>query len=142
MIAKPLDLELKFRYNNNNAKDLWKYVKKLREDSTTSPGVDEMKMEDGTSVTKRHEVAEYFATYSSDIGKNLAAKITKPSSRVLVQRRNMKSKPIETTQEVKALINSLKGGKSAGIDGLKSEISKIVSDFILKPLVYYQWVWK
>lgn len=98
--------------------------------------MDCLRPDESTIITDQKEIVECFGEYFSRIGVELVNKIQKPSHNTTRSKRLPNSFGlIETSAcEVKSIIDNLKTGKSAGIDGLRAELLQNVSDIISEPL--------
>lgn len=78
-----------------------------------------------------------FNRYYGNVGRNLANKITKPSTLPLrhINQNTMFMEPTNK-HEVEAIIKTIKNNKTPGLDGLRAETLKCISCHICEPLAY------
>lgn len=101
-------------------------------------GINTIKNENDVLITDKKAIADEFNRTFAGMGKKLANKIEKNNNFNLTRSSHINSMVLlpTNTQEMQTLINELKNKKAVGLDDIKAEVLKSVSNYILNPLVY------
>lgn len=118
-------------------KTLWKTINSYTNKKTTTSSIKKIKYEDNI-IEDQKMIANKFNTYYSEVGKEMAKKIVKPSTSVLKKRMFHKSIFFNPTSETEVanLINELKPKKAPGKDEITAELLKLAIYHVKKPLTY------
>ena len=136
--AKKLYYERKIAYAKTNMKDTWKIeVVNGKKSSKKLPHFFKI---NGQDVSNPLEIANYFCDYFTNIGPNLANKITpSPRSHQSYLSGNFVNSiffEAVTETEVIAIVNSLRPGTAASYDGIPTwSVNKFIGE-ISKPLTH------
>lgn len=124
--------------NNNTSKNLWDCVNKICGKSKSETIIDEIENQKGDIITDKILIANEFNNFFSDIGKNLAEKISSPEN--FEENINNLEQSIflfpTNESEVIRIIKSLKNKKSPGGDNLRAETLKEISNEIATPMTF------
>lgn len=124
--------------NKTSSKSLWKTVREISKTNSKSNTFSSIKNENGELITNSKEMANEFNKTFTKMGENLANKINKDPNFKITKNSVQNSMVLLPTDtfELKQLLNELKNKKSPGLDNIKAEVLKSVSEYILKPLEY------
>ena len=120
--SKRLYYEKKIEYAKTNMKDTWKILNEVVNGKKSSKKPPHYFKINGLDVSSPTEIANYFCDYFTNIGPNLANKITASSRshQSYLSGNFVNSIFFEavTETEVIAIVNSLRPGTAAGYDGI------------------------
>nr|CAH7766834.1 unnamed protein product [Callosobruchus chinensis] len=121
----------------SDSKKIWNIVKEIEGKKYPSV-INTIKDEDGVEYRNEIDIANKFNEVFCGVGPKLAQNITPDPG--FVSRRKILPNSFYLSEtnssEIKSIINQLKIKKAGGIDKMKSETLKIVSDFVSVPLAY------
>lgn len=128
----------KIKENDKDPKKLWDTVKEIGNEKQKDTIIKEIKNELSKTVHNKKEIANTFNNYYSKVGKNLANQIVAPLTPY------PSSNTIKTTffltptdkKEIVDTIKTLKKNKTPGIDMIRAETLKEISNEIAEPLTY------
>lgn len=122
----------------NNSKDLWNTVNLITNNSNTPiTTINKIKTELGDTTQDPLTIANEFVNFFTDIGKNLANKISINDANLGTFERTLNNSIFlspTTELEIKNVINNLKNKKSVGLDGINSTTLKNLSEIVSLPL--------
>ena len=138
-VAKRLYFQNQIELNKTNIKQTWKILNNAigqNKKKLTYPLVDE----NGESITSTEKVANKFCKYFTNIGPNLADKITTASKSFqdfinTVPSDSLSSFNHVTAKELKSITKGFKDGKAPGADNIPISIIKKTLDLISDPLL-------
>nr|CAH7738545.1 unnamed protein product [Callosobruchus chinensis] len=131
----------KIQENKGDSSNLWKHIKYATGKNLENKEITSLLLKSGEITYDKEEIAEEFADYFTNVGKELVAN----AKRKRVGGFQMKSRKVmsnsiallrTTETEVERVIQQLKNKKSPGHDELYSETIKKVARGISKPLTY------
>lgn len=121
--------------HKSTSKGLWACVNDICGKHKPETKIDKLKIENET-ITEPQKIADEFNNFYSDLGERLANKINEPKyfkENIPNLEKSMYLTPINY-HEIIAAIKSLKGNKTPGMDGIRAETLKQISDLIAAPL--------
>lgn len=123
--------------NKYNCQTLWKVVNDYTKRKKTVDEIKDIKVYEKT-ISDKKEMANIFNQFYSEIGREMAQKIIKPNISVVKNPTCNKSIFLypANSEEVANYIRELKPHKSPGLDNIKSETLKTISDHIKEPFTY------
>lgn len=135
----------KFEYYQNllnihasDSKTLWKIVQEISSTKTKKLFVSKITNDTGEIITNPYSIADEFNKAYTQLGKQMAKKITKNPNYVPQKNTSLNSFALIPTDssEIENLINGLKQNKSPGVDDIKSEALKKIVVHIKEPLTH------
>ena len=128
MTAKKKFYSTKFGLHRNNARETWRLIRKLLGNQTFEEQPKTFSASDGSSLTSPLDIADSFNNYFSNIGLDLAKRITTPNvsfenylGNPLVQSLNVIP---STTNEIIEISVNLRNSHSCGVDGIDPSIAR------------------
>lgn len=125
--------------NINNNKYLWRVINfKLGKKDKKYTNINYICDENNLKIQDSDKISNYMNSYFCNIGRKLSAKIQKPlNSSIHLPHANQNTIFIAPTNEheVELIIRNLKF-KNGGVDRINAKTIKILSKFILSPLVH------
>ena len=124
----------------NNTKKLWKVVNEIVGKSNDKSGTVDYLCIDGIKEYGAKKIANQFAKYFSNVGKNFANKIPKPKNSIDLYLKKLQSNHKSlffepcTEQEIMKLINSLPLKSSHGHDNISNVMLRTIVNEISHPL--------
>ena len=139
-MQKSFIMKKKIEYAKTNMKDTWKILNEVANGKKSSKKPPHYFKINGQDVSSPTEIANHFCDYFTDIGPNLANKITASSrshqSYLSGNFVNSIFFEAATETEVIAIVNSLRPGTAAGYDSIPTwSVNKFIG-VILKPLTH------
>ena len=139
-LAKRLHYEGKCNEHKNNTKKLWKTINRVvRKTNNKTETVDSLKV-GNLSIFNEREIANEFAKYFSNVGKDLAENMAKPQKNINKYLQNVSSNvnsiylnPI-IPKELETIIDNLQPKLSSGLDNVNNKIIKELKEYIVIPL--------
>lgn len=124
--------------HKNDSRNLWNTIKDISSSKKEHHDIKQIVTKFNDITENKKEIADIFNDFFTDMGPNLANNINKPPT--LPPNRNsvpqsIYLQPVDTN-EIVNIINSLKINKAPGIDAIKSETLKEITNEIASPLTF------
>ena len=128
-----------FYKNRNDMKNTWKTIKNVICKTNGNQDIPNSFLINGNKVDDKQTIAENFNSYFTNIGIDLASKITPPPNKIF---QNFLTTPCQNNlnlhhianQDVVNIINSLKSKSSTSHDNISSVLLKQIKNQIAEPL--------
>ena len=140
--AKSIYYENSFLKFKNDIKQTWTVIKDIISKNKKTKDLPEYFVENGVCVTDKNTIANKFNRYFTNIGPELAEKITPPgcdkSFKNYLKKRTacqFEFKQV-TVEMVDKIFDKVKSKTSTGIDGLSNKLIKSIKDEILEPVTH------
>ena len=128
-----------FNKYKNDMKNTWKTIKTIICNTNKNTDMPNSFIIDGNKIDDKQTIADRFNSFFTNIGKDLATKITPPKNKLF---QDFLKKPVKsvcnfhhtTEEDILKIINNLKPKTSKGHDSMSSVLLKHVKHQIVKPL--------
>lgn len=128
----------KIKNNISNTKELWTVVQEITQTRTKKVDIQSIKNEEEVLLSDSKNISNEFINTFTKMGKTLANKIVKNPNYTInrfIYPNSLFLKPTNS-EEIKTIIKELKNNKSTGIDNLKAEALKTISEDIADPFAF------
>lgn len=128
----------KIKNNISDSKNLWKVVQEITKAKTKTTDIQSIKNEEGLVLSDKKEISNEFIKTFTKMGKTLASKIKRDANyneKKFISPNSFFLRPTDSL-EIKKIITELSNNKSAGIDHLRAETLKLISNYIIEPFAF------